>query len=91
MKNKLFIPLLLAALSTQAQDGTSPTAEQLAREEKEILISDGTFREYRLAVLFTKEEFESPRFSRSRDKIKAHLKELEDYLNGIYVRDAGEN
>lgn len=89
MKKHYFLPLFLAALSAQAQDGYTPTAEQLANEEKQILISDGAFREYRLAVLFTREEFESERFNRSRDKIKAHLKELENYLNSIYVRDAG--
>lgn len=89
MKKHYILPLFLAALSAQAQESTSPTAEQLANEEKQVLISDGAFREYRLAVLFTREEFNSPRFNRSRDKIKAHLKDLEDYLNSIYVRDAG--
>ena len=89
MKKHYFLPLFLAALSAQAQESTSLTAEQLANEEKQVRISDGAFREYRLAVLFTSEEFNSPRFNRSRDKIKAHLKELEDYLNSIYVRDAG--
>ena len=89
MKKHYFLPLFLAALSTQAQESTTLTAEQLANEEKQVRISDGAFREYRLAVLFTREEFNSPRFNRSRDKIKAHLKELEDYLNSIYVRDAG--
>lgn len=89
MKKHYFLPLFLAALSAQAQESTSLTAEQLANEEKQVRISDGAFREYRLAVLFTREEFNSPRFNRSRDKIKAHLKELEDYLNSIYVRDAG--
>lgn len=91
MKRKLYLlpPLLGFALNASAQDTTTITPEQLAQEEKTINISDGVFREYRLAVLFTKEEYESPRFNRDRNKIKAHLKELEDYLNSIYVRDAG--
>ena len=89
MKKHYFLPLILAALSAHAQDSAPTKAELLANEEKQVLISDGAFREYRLAVLFTKEEFNSPRFNRSRDKIKAHLKELENYLNSIYVRDAG--
>lgn len=89
-KSLLFLPPLLGfALSASAQDATTITPEQLAQEEQAINISDGVFREYRLAVLFTKEEYESPRFNRDRNKIKAHLKELEDYLNSIYVRDAG--
>lgn len=90
MKRKLYLlsPLFSFALAASAQDATT-TTEQLAKEEQEVAISDGIFREYRLAVLFTKEEYESPRFNRDRNKIKAHLKELEDYLNSIYVRDAG--
>lgn len=89
-KSLLFLPPLLGfALSASAQDATTITPEQLAQEEQAINISDGVFREYRLAVLFTREEYNSPRFNRDRNKIKAHLKELEDYLNSIYVRDAG--
>lgn len=92
MNAKILIlpPLLAFALSASAQESTTlTTAEKLAQEEQEVSLSDGVFREYRLAVLFTQEEFNSSRFNRDRNKIKAHLKELEDYLNSIYVRDAG--
>lgn len=79
--------LCFAGFVAQAQ--TTYTPEQLAEEEQKIVISDGIFREYRLAILLTKEEFESEKFGSDRKKVNAWLKEIEDFLNGIYVRDAG--
>ncbi len=90
MRKYYLTSLLLVALSTQAQAQTTTSiSEQLAEEEKSINISDSTFREYRLAVLLTYEEIHSEKFGGDKEKIKTWLKELETYLNSIYVRDAG--
>lgn len=91
MKSLPLLPLaFFATLAAQAQTASTKTqAELLAEEEKSVGVSDSIFREYRLAVLFTREELESPRFGNDRNKIKTHLQQLEKYLNSIYVRDAG--
>ena len=52
-------------------------------------ISDGVFREYRLAVYMTNEGFQSEQLNQDVSKVKAFWKELETFLNNIYVRDLG--
>ena len=52
-------------------------------------ISDGVFREYRLAVYMTNEGFRSEQLNQDVSKVKAFWKELEAFLNNIYVRDLG--
>ena len=52
-------------------------------------ISDGVFREYRLAVYMTNEGFRSEQLNQDVSKVKAFWKELETFLNIIYVRDLG--
>ena len=52
-------------------------------------ISDGVFREYRLAVYMTNEGFRSEQLNQDVSKVKAFWKELESFLNNIYVRDLG--
>ena len=52
-------------------------------------ISDGVFREYRLAVFMTNEGFRSEQLNQDVSKVKAFWKELETFLNNIYVRDLG--
>ena len=52
-------------------------------------ISDGVFREYRLAVYMTNEGFRSEQLNQDVSKVKAFWKELETFLNNIYVRDLG--
>lgn len=90
MNKCLLLPLLLAA-STQVQVQTTETdtAEKLAQEEQTIQLTDGVYREYRMAVLLTHEEFQSPKFGGDYETVKQKLKVLEDYLNSIYVRDLG--
>ena len=52
-------------------------------------ISDGVFREYRLAVYMANEGFRSEQLNQDVSKVKAFWKELEAFLNNIYVRDLG--
>ena len=52
-------------------------------------ISDGVFREYRLAVYMTNEGFRSEQLNQDVSKVKAFWKELETFLNNIYLRDLG--
>jgi len=52
-------------------------------------ISDGVFREYRLAVYMVNEGFRSEQLNQDVSKVKAFWKELETFLNNIYVRDLG--
>ena len=52
-------------------------------------ISDGVFREYRLAVYIANEGFRSEQLNQDVSKVKAFWKELETFLNNIYVRDLG--
>ena len=52
-------------------------------------LSDGIYRKYRLAVLFSRDDFESPRINKSREQVRLYLAGLETYLNEIYVRDLG--
>ena len=53
------------------------------------VISDGLFREYRLAVYMANEGFRSEQLNQDVSKVKAFWKELETFLNNIYVRDLG--
>ena len=52
-------------------------------------ISDGVFREYRLAVYMANEGFRLEQLNQDVSKVKAFWKELETFLNNIYVRDLG--
>ena len=52
-------------------------------------ISDGVFREYRLAVYMANEGFRSEQLNQDVSKVKTFWKELETFLNNIYVRDLG--
>ena len=52
-------------------------------------ISDGVFREYRLAVYMANEGFRSEQLNQDVAKVKAFWKELETFLNNIYVHDLG--
>ena len=89
MKRSLLLPLALVAMATRAQTEVPTLAQQLEQEEQAIVITDGTFREYRLAVLLTHEEFRSEKFGGDTLKVYEELKKLERYLNSIYVRDLG--
>ncbi len=80
----LFVLLFFTPLSAQGQNPTT-----LAEEEENIRLTDGIFREYRLALLFSKDDFESEKFNRDKNKIESFLTEIETYLNDMYVRDAG--
>ena len=93
MHKKHLLPLILSAslsVPMHAQIFLKGwTADDLATEEKTIQLSDGIFRDYRLAILLTKQEFESELYGRDREKIW-HMKDsLVNYLNSIYVRDLG--
>lgn len=50
---------------------------------------DGLFREYRLAVIFSKQEFNTKLFGGDIKKVRAYVAALETFLNNIYVRDLG--
>lgn len=52
-------------------------------------ITDGYFRDYRLAVLFSTTDLHTERFGGDIDKVKTYLANLETFLNNIYVRDLG--
>ena len=64
-----------------------PTASTSAHPASGL--SDGIYRKYRLAVLFSRDDFESPRINKSREQVRLYLAGLETYLNEIYVRDLG--
>ena len=67
----------------QAQPSASTSAHPASG------LSDGIYRKYRLAVLFSRDDFESPRINKSREQVSLYLAGLETYLNEIYVRDLG--
>ena len=67
----------------QAQPSASTSAHPASG------LSDGIYRKYRLAVLFSRDDFESPRINKSREQVRLYLAGLETYLNEIYVRDLG--
>ena len=52
-------------------------------------LSDGVFRDYRLAIFFSKDDYESKRFDKDINKINTWLATVEAFLNTMYVRDAG--
>lgn len=52
-------------------------------------MTDGFFREYRMAVLFSSEDFNSRKFNKDTQKVRTFLAQLETFLNEIYVRDLG--
>ena len=52
-------------------------------------LSDGVFREYRLAVMISYKDYASDRFNKNIDKIHAFWAEIETFLNEIFVRDVG--
>ena len=69
----------------------APTLQSytLSASDKVPALSDGIFREYRLAVFMSYNELHSPKFKGDVEKIKAFWRELEAFLNDIYVRDLG--
>ena len=74
-------PQLRSVMPTQPSASTS--------EHPASGLSDGIYRKYRLAVLFSRDDFESPRINKSREQVRLYLAGLETYLNEIYVRDLG--
>nr|WP_314802783.1 M12 family metallo-peptidase [uncultured Capnocytophaga sp.] len=52
-------------------------------------LSDGVFREYRLAVMISYKDYASDKFDKNIDKIHAFWAEAEAFLNEIFVRDVG--
>ena len=52
-------------------------------------LSDGVFREYRLAVMISYKDYASDKFDKSINKIHAFWAEIETFLNEIFVRDVG--
>ena len=69
--------------TVQAQPSASTSAHPASG------LSDGIYRKYRLAILFSRDDFESPRINKSREQVRLYLAGLETYLNEIYVRDLG--
>lgn len=65
------------------------TGRGVSRATTSPKISDGVFREYRLAVYMVNEGFRSEQLGQDVSKVKAFWKELEAFLNNIYVRDLG--
>ena len=58
-------------------------------DEDNTKVTDGVYRVMRLAVFMSAKEYNSDKFNRDYNKIKAFWTELETYLNSIYVRDFG--
>ena len=58
-------------------------------DEDNTKVTDGIYRVMRLAVFMSAKEYNSDKFNRDYNKIKAFWTELETYLNSIYVRDFG--
>lgn len=58
-------------------------------DEDNTKVTDGVYRVMRLAVFMSAKEYNSDKFNRNYNKIKAFWTELETYLNSIYVRDFG--
>lgn len=58
-------------------------------DEDNTKVTDGVYRVMRLAVFMSAKEYNSEKFNRDYNKIKAFWTELETYLNSIYVRDFG--
>ena len=52
-------------------------------------LSDGMFREYRLAVMISYKDYASDKFNKNINKIHAFWAEIETFLNEIFVRDVG--
>ena len=52
-------------------------------------LSDGVFREYRLAVMISYKDYASDKFDKNINKIHAFWAEIETFLNEIFVRDVG--
>ena len=52
-------------------------------------LSDGVFREYRLAVMISYKDYASDKFNKNINKIHAFWAEIETFLNEIFVRDVG--
>ena len=52
-------------------------------------LSDGMFREYRLAVMISYKDYASDKFDKNINKIHAFWAEIETFLNEIFVRDVG--
>ena len=68
---------------------TSFAPQTTIEETNAPSISDGIFREYRLAVFMAYEGFNSEKLGKDISKVKSFWQELETYLNNIYVRDLG--
>lgn len=68
---------------------TSFAPQTMIEETNAPSISDGIFREYRLAVFMAYEGFNSEKLGKDISKVKSFWQELEAYLNNIYVRDLG--
>lgn len=68
---------------------TSFAPQTTIEETNAPSISDGIFREYRLAVFMAYEGFNSEKLGKDISKVKSFWQELEAYLNNIYVRDLG--
>ena len=77
-----------ARWNTQLSQITSGTRAGRNTLEAPV-ISDGTYRIFRLAVFMSYSEFHSPKFNTDVSKVKAFWAQLETYLNEIYVRDLG--
>lgn len=58
-------------------------------DEDNTKVTDGVYRVMRLAVFMSAKEYNSDKFNRDYNKIKAFWTELETYLNSIYIRDFG--
>ena len=52
-------------------------------------LSDGVFREYRLAVMISYKDYASDKFDKNINKIHTFWAEIETFLNEIFVRDVG--
>ena len=68
---------------------TSFAPQTTIEETNAPSISDGIFREYRLAVFMAYEGFNSEKLGKDISKVKSFWQALEAYLNNIYVRDLG--
>lgn len=68
---------------------TRATGDIEINQYEGIPLSDGYFRDYRLAVMFSQTDFHSKLFGGSMDKVNAYLASLETFLNNIYVRELG--
>lgn len=75
----------ITTLSTHQPSSYSAKASNVSASK----LMDGNYRVFRLAVLVSQTDLESPKFNNDINKVKAWLAECEAFLNELYVRELG--